>query len=174
MVWWWFHCKMWTLRRNSSKRHSRSFGKPFRQRFSKSKHDRVGCHGNEISTHRYFKLGWNTTRFSQSPFRNVLACINALPVCACAYLYELCVCVCVVCMSTCASVCLCECLCATVCITCTCVWMCTRLCVRVCPHIYTSCSYINTRTHNILVSRAFSLPLPLKKPWERGLGDNCI
>ena len=43
--------------------------------FSKSKFECFGCHGNEIPSYRYFKLGWNTTRFNQSPFWNFLACI---------------------------------------------------------------------------------------------------
>ena len=48
--------------------------------FSKSKHDCVGCHGIEIFTCRYFKLGWNTTRFNQSPFRHFLAYIISIEI----------------------------------------------------------------------------------------------
>ena len=39
--------------------------------FSKSKHNQIGCHGNEIPTCRYFKLGPNTTHFNQSPLTEI-------------------------------------------------------------------------------------------------------
>ena len=42
---------------------------------TQSKQHRIGCHGNETLTCRYFKLGWKYHSFNQSPFRNLLAYI---------------------------------------------------------------------------------------------------
>ena len=47
--------------------------------FFKSKHNCIGCHGSEIPTCRYFKLGWNTTRLKPNTFQKLLSLYFLLP-----------------------------------------------------------------------------------------------